>query len=502
MNKAPVTGSMLRDFVQCERRVHHDLHTPTSEKDEVSDFIQMLWENGSVHEHKVLSRLEGHVIDLREVAIPDRARETGRALKTEAQYILGARLEVDDRLGMPDVLERTESEWRAGDVKSGAALEKNGRPRLEYAVQVAHYASLLEAYRAGSGQTAVVIGRDGARAVYDLNAPFDRQGRSIKEITAQFTRCVRLIRDQSSFPRGATSASCKLCHWHTICEGELQAADDPTLIAGIGRALRDALDLHAPTIRALADLELGSVAKSGGRTHVPGLGVERLQRFQNRVRLRLTPDAKAYAFRPLGLSSGHREIHFDIETDPLRDNLVYLHGFLIREPVEEAFTEAYHSIFAETVDEEGPAFAAALAFLADNRDAHIYYYSKYERILFRALAARYPNVCSRQQIEDLFNPKRATDLLFDVIVPHTEWPTSNLSIKTLARHLGFDWRALDASGAASIAWFNEYLNHGDLSVKRRILAYNEDDVRASAVVLDGLRALPVSGPPVWPPTLD
>lgn len=40
----------------------------------------------------------------------------------------------------------------------------------------------------------------------------------------------------------------------------------------------------------------------------------------------------------------------------------------------------------------------------------------------------------------------------------------------------------------------------DPGVRQRILDYNADDVRASAVVLDGLRALPVSGPIAWPPS--
>jgi predicted RecB family nuclease len=222
-------------------------------------------------------------------------------------------------------------------------------------------------------------------------------------------------------------------------------------------------------------------------------------RFQNRARLLRTPGAEPYALRPLGLSKGHREIHFDIETDPMRDGLVYLHGFLIRDPAKEGYEERYHHIFAETANDEGRAFAEAMQFLCADSTAHIYYYSKYERSAFRALADRHPTVCSREDVERLFNPARATDLLFDVIMPDTEWPTSNLSIKTLARSLGFDWRDVDAGGAASIAWFDEYARTHDAAVKHRILSYNEDDVRASAIVLDGLRALPVSEPPPWPP---
>ncbi len=177
----------------------------------------------------------------------------------------------------------------------------------------------------------------------------------------------------------------------------------------------------------------------------------------------------------------------------------YLHGFLIRDPHDVGFIQHYHYVFADGPDEEGAAFGEAMRFLTADPAARIYYYSKYERSSFRALADRHPGIASRDEIERLFHPTRATDLLFDVIMPNTEWPTSNLSIKTLARSLGFTWRHVDASGAASIAWFDEYVRTREPSVKHRILSYNEDDVRASAVVLDGLRALPVSGPPIWPP---
>lgn len=499
MKKNFITGSMLRDLVQCERRVHHDLHTEGSSRDPIGDFVRMLWEGGLAHEHAILGRLAGETLDLREVDQADQIRETQKALLSDARFILGARLQIDDKLGMPDVLEKCGTEWVAGDIKSGAATERNGAPRREYAVQVAHYASLLQALGAGSGETAFVIARDGNPTTYHLHAPWDRSGLTIAQTTADLVIQARSIRDQETSTRGAISAGCKLCHWHSLCELELKASDDLSTIAGVGRAVRDAISVYAPTVEALANLDLMPLVKSGGRTAIAGLGLGRLTRFRDRARLLRTPGSLPYALRPLGLESGHLEIHFDIETDPLRDNLVYLHGFLLRKPAGDGFAEHYQSIFAETADEEGDAFAAAMQFLTSEPDARIYYYSKYERSLFRTLAEKYPTVASRSAVEHLFDPKRATDLLYDVIMPHTEWPTPNLSIKTLARSLGFDWRDVDASGAASIAWFNEYVTTGDPAVKQRILSYNEDDVRASAVVLDGLRKLPVTGPPEWPP---
>jgi len=45
------------------------------------------------------------------------------------------------------------------------------------------------------------------------------------------------------------------------------------------------------------------------------------------------------------------------------------------------------------------------------------------------------------------------------------------------------------SGAASIQWFHEWAEHGDPAVRQRILDYNEDDCRATRVLVDALKDL-------------
>jgi hypothetical protein len=63
----------------------------------------------------------------------------------------------------------------------------------------------------------------------------------------------------------------------------------------------------------------------------------------------------------------------------------------------------------------------------------IYYYSKYERTIYRKLQRKYPDVCSAEDIETLFDPAQAVDLYFDVVLKATQWPTRDFSIKTLAK---------------------------------------------------------------------
>lgn len=492
-----ITASMLYDLVTCERRVHHDIHTDSALRDPVGSFVRMLWEGGRKHEQTVFAALPGHIADLRDIPLQSRAAVTLAAMNERPAFILGGRLELGDRVGMPDLLRTDGDGWVAGDVKSGSALAPDGRrPRFEYAVQVGFYAQLLADLGLGTGSSAFVVGSDGSAAEYDLTAPSDRQSRTIADRTASLADRARAIRSADVDARGALSAICKMCHWHTLCERELVSQDDLTLLAGVGRSIRDALFPIAPTVQALAAFDLGKEPRRGSPAR--GVGADRLRRFRERARLMITPGAQPYAVKELGLSSTAREIHFDIEADPSRNGFVYLHGFWTREPGDPPEAGRYDFFFAETQDEEGEAFAKAIAFLSADPDAKVYYYSKYERSSFRQLARRHPSVCTEDEIETLFNPTRAIDLLFDVITPSTEWPTRNLSIKTLARSLGFEWGDADASGANSIAWYDEYARTGDAKVRQRILDYNRDDVVASAVVLDGLRNLNVAEAAPWP----
>ena len=94
-----------------------------------------------------------------------------------------------------------------------------------------------------------------------------------------------------------------------------------------------------------------------------------------------------------------------------------------------------------------------------------------------------------KDIEELFTHPRSVDLYCDVVTKATEWPTHSHSIKALAKYLGFAWRDVDPSGAASIEWYHRWVEERDPAVRQRILDYNEDDCLATAVLLDKVRQL-------------
>jgi uncharacterized protein len=225
----------------------------------------------------------------------------------------------------------------------------------------------------------------------------------------------------------------------------------------------------------------------GKKTRFPGIGLDSLRKFQSRARLLKTKDARPYLTQPLKLPISARELHFDIEVDPLRDH-VYLHGFVVRDPslAEPKFIPFLAD--QPTPEAEKQAFADSIGFFRSSPDAKVYVYSAYERTRYRVLQQRYPDVVTAQEIDALFDPSRTIDL-YGIVRSSVEFPTWDKSIKTLAKYLGFQWRDPNPSGAASIEWYDRFIETGDGTLLQRILDYNEDDCRAMIVLLDALRQM-------------
>lgn len=484
-----ISGTMLRDLLVCERRLGLDLHADPSLRDTTSPFVRMLWADGLAHEEQVLeAMIDRDMVDLRGLPRSERERGTIAAIAGASSAIMGAVITHADLIGMPDLLLRIDGGYMALDVKGGSATAGPGDAyKEEYLVQVAHYAFILERSGLGRGDVAGIIDRQRRRIDYDLALPFGRDRLDGAARHARALEAARAIRDGAA-TRGAISAQCGLCDWRSLCARELRQADDLTRVAGLGRALRPAIETIAPNVAALARVP---PPPSGAPTGLPGVGSERLARFIDRARLLADPAAGPILREPLGLPDAGHVVDFDVEADPVR-GLVYLHGFW-HEGGHEGVDGFVH-FFAETPDQAGErdAFARAIEHFRRHRDAHWFHYSAYERTAYMGLARRHPDVCGEDEIRAIFEPSRCTDL-YAVISRRTDWPLSSYSIKAVAKACGFAWDDPTPGGAASIEWYDRYVRTGDAALRERIVAYNRDDVRASAHVRAALAELERTG---------
>ncbi|MET4368873.1 putative RecB family nuclease [Bradyrhizobium sp. LB12.1] len=485
-----VTASVLYNLVECPQRVALDVFGPPPQRDAISPFIRMLWERGALFERETVANLRQPFVDLSDVREPDCQRLTLIAMANGEQLIYGGSIKTGDLFGKPDLLRKELDGYVPGDIKSGRGKEgaddrHEGRPKRHYGVQLALYVDILERLGLSAGRRAFVLGIRGDEVAYDF---VDPPGRDLWRDYEKALVQARSILVRETVPRAAYSSACKLCHWYTFCIRALTAADDLTLIPFLRRSDRDIMSDRIPTIASFASINPEEFIK-GRRSAFSGIGADRFRSLQARAVMLKAPFPRPYLRRPISLGYFSTELFFDIEVDPLRD-VCYLHGCVERKNGDNE-TEQYVAFFADqaTPAAERRAFAAALGYFAARPAAGIFYYSKYERTIYRKLQQKYPDLCTPEDVERLFAPDRAVDLYADVVLKATEWPTRDHSIKTLARFLGFAWRDAHPSGAASVEWADRWWREQTPSIMQRILDYNEDDCRATRVLLDGIRRL-------------
>ena len=492
--ETPITGAMLYSLVTCPHRVTMDFFADPADREEPNAFVKLLWEQGSLFEQQVVEGFSIPVTDLSSYTGDEKERRTLEAMRRGEPLIYSGRIRSGNLLGQPDLLRKEGERYIAGDIKSGSGEEgpaDNSKPKTSYAVQLALYTDILERTGWSAGRRAFVWDIHGEEVPYDFQAPKGKRslGTLWQDYEAALNEAMQIV-GGSGLTRPAYGATCKLCVWYTACIQRIRETDDLTQIPELGRSRRDAMYGQIATVAELASADL-DVFIHGTTTDFPRIGVDTLRKYHDRARLLSRKGATPYARKPLHFPDHLRELFFDIEVDPMRD-LCYLHGFIERHNGDNS-TERFVATFADqpTAEAEKQAFAEAMAYLRGNTPCAIYYYSKYERTMYRKLQAKYPDVCTAEEVEALFDPEHTVDLYGDVVRKHTEWPVWDYSIKTLAKYLGFSWRDTNPSGAASIEWFHRWVETGDLAIRQRVLDYNEDDCRATRVLRDALERLPV-----------
>ena len=169
-------------------------------------------------------------------------------------------------------------------------------------------------------------------------------------------------------------------------------------------------------------------------------------------------------------------VYLDVEGLPDR-NFYYLIG--VRTVNGKSVVQ--HSLWADTVEDEGKIWREFLGILETIEKPVLIHYGSYETTFLKRVGERYGKPAeSSAAAEGLASPVN----LLSVIFAQIYFPAYSNGLKDIARFLGFTWDDVDSSGLNSVAWRHRWEETHDETTKAKLLTYNAQDCEALNLATD------------------
>ncbi len=404
---------------------------------------------------------------------PDKFKDLDEAflatleLMKQGKNIYHGVLMSEDWVGMPDLLEARPGKSNLGDFYYVVYDCQNSLDmRDEYKFQLIFYSLILERIQGVRPAEAYII---------------DAQGNERSFYVSEFIDQFHLTRWQiekilnGEKPAPFLKAGCKRTPWYSLCLSETQGCNDVSLIYRISQAdQRRLYEIGIKTIDQLAAAEPNNLQEE-----LEDWPFDKIIRFSNQAKV-LTTGEPMITRKP-NFPNVRYEVFFDIESDPLT-GIDYLLGFLVKDT--KTGKSEYKYFLATDKEHEPEAWRKFLEYLASLEDFIIYHYAFYERLVFDKLVSKYgaPGLLVEKFKENTI------DLLAKV-VDSAILPIYFYSLKDVGAYLNYKWDDPHAGGAESVIWYKEWLAAGgdvNNEIMKKILRYNEDDVRATMAIKEWL----------------
>ncbi len=431
------------DAFAIENRIHHPLMERL-----IDDGL------GDEKQREIVSDRED-LVEVTQEDPDDAFRQTLAFMAEGRQTIFHAVLIDKHWVGHPDVLEKVEGHSGFGSYYYIAADLKRSRfLRDEAKFQGCFYAELLHRIQKVKPVQGYIITPDKEVLSYvieDFEGEFALTLDAIEQIIA------------GKQPAHFLTSGCKQSPWFSQCREQSEACDDISLLNRVWR--QEVAALKKAGVETISQFALLSLAQL--ETRAPEVSHARLELMRDQAIA--IAEHRHIIRQGIEFPEAKTEIYFDIESDPLRD-FDYLFGVLVVEKGEGS----YKPFFAQTPAQEEQMWKEFVMFIEQHLDAPIYHYGWFEVEVIHRFSAKYGiGELAREALE-----RNMIDIL-ELTRPAVIFPLSFYSLKDIATHIGFHWRADDASGANSVLWFEEWLKKKTPKLLQKILEYNEDDVRAT-----------------------
>jgi len=470
-NKQLLTAEHFYKFFQCPHWIWYDIYADAKKKKQVPPVLELLYKgklanaSESIKKFKEFEQIKPeHFKDIEEAFLA-----TLEMMKRGKNIYHGVLMH-ENWVGMPDLLEARPFDSAQGersvfgdwhyvvyDIQNTLDLGD------QYKFQLVFYSLILERLQGVRPKEAYVMDPSGNMRSFLVDDYVDQFHLTREQIE-------KILEGEKPAP--FLKSGCKRTPWYSLCFEGAKECNDVSLIFKISQAdQRRLYDIGIRTVGNLAEADVNDL-----QTKLEDWSFDKIVRFNNQAKVLISQEP--LVLRKSNFPKVKYEIYFDIESDPTRD-IHYLLGVLVKDTASGS--AEYKYFFAKNKEEEPMIWKNFLDFLAELDDFVIYHYAYLEKQVFDIFSLKYG--ASSTLISKF---KENTIDLYDQTVDSVILPLYFYSLKDVAGYTGYKWDDPEAGGAESVVWYNEWLETKNDSILKRILKYNEDDVRATLAIKEWL----------------
>ena len=446
-----IEGTDLYEFFSCPYKVYNRHNRDRSLMVPFSEFSRHLMEMGKEHEQEIIKTMKVHQPDYKKGDFEDGFEKTVKLMKQGVDFIYQGVLMDGDKLGIPDLLIKQEGKSNLGEWHYiPADIKSSIRSKEEQIMQLMFYNMLLDSVQKHNAQKAIVILKNCSEMI-ELEKYYDKFLVALEKIEK--------ISNGLEYGMHIDTV-CKECPWRNVCIPLAEQKHDVSLIYGLSRPIHYKLIGHG--INTYEDL---ANADSAALSEIEGVGNTSVHKWKEQANVLITKKDKITKIKLANVE------HICLDIESTEDGRVYLIGLWQNNKFVHFFSEDNEKkIVEDFVD-----YVSAIDSYA------LYHYGSIEKTMFKTLFEKYeiPREVGKKIISNMVD-------LLPIVKKNAILPLSYYNLKEVAKHFGFKWRASDASGSNSMSWYQNWFEHRDPELLKKILSYNEDDVHATYIILKKL----------------
>lgn len=464
-----ITARTIYNYSISPFMVHCEKFGPKDKKDALTQYQEMLFDQGRMHETKVIETEYPEAEKLEYETPEEGFRMLLEGMNKGVKVLCGlpAFYLPEGLMGRFDILERRDTNpsifGRYHYIVKEIKLAKNIQKHHIY--QVAFYNYMLGKIQEYTSSAFYVVNRDYEESVVD----YDETG------------LLGILEDIREILRGKkvdpTYGACEW-PWESYNNEEAIRRKDISLVGGIGPSFKQKLvEEGICTIDDLAKTQIEDLVK------IKGIGTKKAKKFS--FNSRAIVSGNYICISMCKFPEKRTEIFLDLEGtgEQVGDEELIAIDYLIGVLTRKDENEEYMPFIAHELDKEGEMFHQFVKWLLKQDDFIIYHWHHYDRVHLERLADRYGLQDKIRKV--IFGNMR--DLYRDAVSCFA-FPTYGNGLKEVASYLGYKWKRPDINALESIALYFQYLENPDKNKGKmqEVIDYNEDDCRATMLVKNWL----------------